>query len=74
MIPSILTVKQSFQLSPNIVIDEQLSGLYSSCSSWHHAHRFVSKNANSVVEDRIEYFPLLNLIGIIANKFYIKKK
>ena len=56
--------------APNIFIDEQLLGPY---SKWHHTHCFSFKDGCTTVEDTVEYLPPANILGVIANRFYIKK-
>ncbi|MFY0644220.1 MAG: SRPBCC family protein [Bacteroidia bacterium] len=52
-------------------VDEQRSGPY---RMWHHEHRLVPNSNGVEMVDTITYIPPFGIIGILANRFLIKRK
>ena len=58
-------------LEKKFFIDEQRVGPY---QIWHHQHFFETKNNGVLMKDIVTYKVPFGILGVIINKFFIRKK
>lgn len=65
-----LTAKITHMEKPTVFVDSMVKGAF---RSFTHTHQFVEENGGTLMIDKFEYRSPFGLIGIIADKLFLKK-
>ena len=65
-----LTAKITHMEKPTVFVDSMVKGAF---QSFTHTHQFVEEDGGTLMIDKFEYRSPFGLIGIIADKLFLKK-